>query len=262
MRVESRGDEHNLRPESFELRDHSLIERLQVMTVAASGLNRDIERVTQPLAEPDVRLGAGARIIRVLMEADIINRVVVLERVLCPVSMMDVPVHYRHPPDAILRLDVTSGDRHVIEKTEAPGLLTFGVMTRRAYRAKTVGDPSTHHRVAHVETPPHRGQGDMVCPGTHRVVHRIEKLLSGLDPLLHTLDICFLVDQFQVTLVGRAGRHREDFIHISARLESPKHRPQPLRPLRVSLSGLVFEKNIVIQKGRLHHGNPRESTLP
>jgi len=66
------------------------------------------------------------------------------------------------------------------------------------------------------------------------------------------------VYQFEVALFGLPNGHAYELFQVSAGLEPLQHGAQPLRAFRMPLSGIMLEKNIVVQKGRLHHGNPRE----
>ena len=98
MGVEPGRDEHQLGLERRRRRSDDSVERLEVLRVARTGAQRDVDRRLRLVVGP-----AAAGIERPLVERDEEDAVVVVEDRLRPVAVMDVEVDDRYALTAELR---------------------------------------------------------------------------------------------------------------------------------------------------------------
>ena len=73
-----------------------------------------------------------------MVQADIENTGIAFEAVLRPVPMMDVPVQNNDLLQPVFLLQITGGDRNVVEQAEAKCDVSLGVMARRSDQSKAV----------------------------------------------------------------------------------------------------------------------------
>ena len=82
------------------------------------------------------------------------NTGVLIERVLCTVPVMQIPVYYRYSVEVIPVQCVVSGQRHVVEKTEAHGVMIFSMMSGWSNQGKTISKSSFITPSTRLSNPP------------------------------------------------------------------------------------------------------------
>ena len=96
------------------------------------------------------------------MDAEVKDGRVIVEGLLCAVSMVDVPVNDGDATEPIAVLEIFGPDGNVVEETKPHGVVPFGMMSRGADGAEGVGRPSTHHGVNGGQDSPGRHRGGVV----------------------------------------------------------------------------------------------------
>lgn len=81
------------------------------------------------------------------MQGDVEDVAVIVEHVLDPVAMMDIPVYHKHPVQPVLADRVLGGDPHIVEETEAVWLVRLGVVAGRADHGQP--RPAAHQHVVY-----------------------------------------------------------------------------------------------------------------
>src|SRR6185369_9320963 len=90
----------------------------------------------------------GARIPRILVHREIIDRWIVVKDSLSSVAVMNVPIDNRHTLDFLVTgLRIPSGDCHVIEKTKTHRPIGRGMMAWRTHGHKGRRRLAFHERV-------------------------------------------------------------------------------------------------------------------
>ena len=131
MCVEAGRDEQQFRREPRDRGLHSSLERLQPLGIAAPGAQRHVDRRRATFPR-----GTGAGVDAGLVQGRVQDRIVTVEDVLRPVAVVDVEVHDRELPDAVLLLHVACGDGDVVHEAEAHCPGGRRVMPRRANERK------------------------------------------------------------------------------------------------------------------------------
>src|SRR5579872_1882904 len=144
MGVESRRDDDQVRPETFEARQKRDIEGLAERCAAVAGAQWRVDDLIMLAALVD-RASAGKE--RHLMGRAIHRVLVAPENVLRAVAVMDVEINNGDALGAMDGARVARRDRSVVEEAEAHRRLGLGVMARRAHRDESVGAAPAHHRV-------------------------------------------------------------------------------------------------------------------
>ena len=132
-RVESCGDENDVRYEASCGRIDSSPQGVHVLLSGQSGSHRKIPHI---LAQASITCGSGARIPRPLVHRHEMNCGIVFDERLRSVPVMNIPVNDQHSLQSVNRLRVTGGERDVADQTEShrPGFERM--MTWRTNRAE------------------------------------------------------------------------------------------------------------------------------
>ena len=136
MRVEARGNDHELGSVFIEPRQDAVLESgLELVAVVARAQRRiDDGIVFAALAD-----GAGAGKQRHLMRRAIHHRLVGPENLLRAVAVMHVEIDDRNARDAVMVLRMARGNGGIVEQAEPHRPRRLGVMAGRPGRDKGVG---------------------------------------------------------------------------------------------------------------------------
>ena len=81
--------------------------------------------------------GATTRITGPLMGAEEEDGVIIIECILSAVAVVNIPINYQNASDAVVALQVSGRNGHVVEDTETHTCVGRGVMTGRATKPVT-----------------------------------------------------------------------------------------------------------------------------
>ncbi|MBT9137034.1 MAG: hypothetical protein DDT34_02120 [Firmicutes bacterium] len=90
---------------------------------------------------------AGARVGRAFVDGDKQHFWVGVEKVLGAIAVVDIPIHYGHPPQAICSSRRLGGDSDIVKKAEAHGSVFFGVVAGGATEHKGIFALARHYRL-------------------------------------------------------------------------------------------------------------------
>ena len=133
MGVEARRDQHEVGLECPHGRLDALVPGPEVVLVRGAGRQRHVHQRLVLILRP-----TGAGIERPLVHRDEEHRRVRSKDVLGAVSVVDVPVDDRDPPDTELGLRVTGRDCDVVEEAEAHRPVRRRVVPRRPYQREPI----------------------------------------------------------------------------------------------------------------------------
>ena len=153
MRVKPSRDQNKVGPKRIGCRDQDPFEGLAVFLVALTRQHRNVDRQPLRLSLPLFGTGARPGITRVLMRTEKEDRGIIIERVLRPVAMVDIPIHDQHTAEPMAALEVSGGNRDIIEQAEPHRMVPLGVMARRTDRAEGIVHSVRHNRVRRGQDP-------------------------------------------------------------------------------------------------------------
>ncbi len=121
--------------------------KFQIIVVAVSGGQRDVQRVAGAASLAGFTQRASTGVKRELMSRDEQHRVVIVEHILCAVAMMHIIIHDHHPLQMMDFLRVAGGDGDVPQVAEAHRPVWDGMMPRWSGDCQRVIGLPTQHRV-------------------------------------------------------------------------------------------------------------------
>ncbi len=153
VRIESSGDDHQLRLELLGRRHQHLLKDGAILVVALSRFHRHIDREAFPCATAPLRLAARAWIMWILMRAEKEDGGIVFETMLRAIAVMHVPIDNQHTGEAMLLLGIACGNRDIIQQTKPHRAIGFGMMSRRPHCAENMINLLRHHRIDRGQRP-------------------------------------------------------------------------------------------------------------
>ena len=225
----------------------------QVLRIAGSGLQGDVDRVALPVAASDLLKAPRPGVVRVLVGRKIQDPGVFVERVLGPVAVVQVPVHDEDPlhPVDLDRMHGPDGD--VVEDAEPRRAACLGMVARRPHEGKGVAQVALDDAVHTVEEAAHGQLGHLVgLGGGLRVGIEVGVILPRrLGDHLH---VRVLVDRLDLFVQSYARFHLREFpCHLGA-FEHLVDRFETLRAFGVVMAGFMTEVPVILydSSGRCH----------
>ena len=228
------------------------------MIVLARGSKTDgsIKGVTQPPALPGLILGpcTGVKTIAITMDAVEHNFGIFVEDVLSAVAVMDIPVDDEHALKLVSYPGMLSGERDVVEETEAHTLDLGCMVSGRPHQAKRRLVRAFQHGVDCRYASPGRRQSDREGVGTDDGVRfdAFAAVLGNLPDLRHELGRMQPGDRLfgERFILASIAALRQTCL-----FQQPRNGAQPLRPFGMIPAGLMLQKQrIAIEQ--CHRGTP------
>jgi hypothetical protein len=130
-----------------------------------------------------------------LVQTDEQDRVIIVEDLLCAVSMMDIPVDNGKPLNPILALGVPCCDRDVVEQTESHHLRRFSVMTRWSHSTKSAREIPCDNLINSLKNTPGRKNGNVVGILAHVCVGIVQQMLTAMTSYFDHRRVSFGMDE-------------------------------------------------------------------
>ena len=176
---------------------------------------------------------------------------IVIECVLGPVAVVQVPVHDQYPFQSVCSLCVRRGDRHIVEEAETHAAIVFCVVARgtdegkdgaRGQGSRIMGQESINA----FEQAPGRQAGDFIRTSGKTSIG-IELGMRSPLGVRDGLNILGVVDQGEFVLgseTGRDDRQAAEF-PVNELVDDTK----PVRALGMALAGVVLHITVVFDEG-------------
>ena len=187
--VEAGGDQHETGFELPGTRENLLLERLYVGIVTRSRRQGYVQGETSFPSACAISRRSGSGVMRILVDARVENVRRFAERVLGPVSVMDVPIQNQDPLDLVLLLYVDRGDRDVVEQAEAHRAIPLGVVPRGSHGTEGSANLPIHHRVHRCQSCSCGRERRMVRLRAGGCVPIVQQSPTSVADILHKLDI-------------------------------------------------------------------------
>jgi hypothetical protein len=153
--------------------------------------------------------------------------------------MMNVPVHDRNAPNAVLLLRVPGSDRNIIEEAESHDGRALGVVTRRSNGAESALERSAQNIVNGLRDSSCREQCDRVRIAAHVSISRVKDLFSRAASIPDRRNILFGMRERQELFLCGYGNSMFEPRPDGGVQEVTHERLQSLRPFGMALSGVV-----------------------
>ncbi len=155
VNVESRREEHHI---GFEFKRDRLQdgpENLYIFIIAGARPEGHVDRVTLARSPPHLLGAARARVIGILVGGEINDPGIVVKGVLCPVSMVKVPVHHENSFHLMFLDGVHGADGHIVKEAESRGPVGLGMVPGRSHEGEGILDVPPDDGVYGIVEPAH-----------------------------------------------------------------------------------------------------------
>ena len=222
---------------------------MAVVRVAGAGSEREVHRGVLALVAPGLFYLAGVRVEAVLVDRRVEDVSTLVEHVLGPVSVVNVPVEDSDSVGLALIEGRLGRDGSVVEKAKAHGVVGDRVMARRSSERERRVSPvgAVERRPRRPLCEPRRRERGVPGPLAHDGVGVPASAAVG-DERLKFVDVRRVVDRDD--LLPRRGVRLRVLDAVALRQPTP-YRAQSVRIFRVSFAGVVFQTPLAVTKVHL-----------
>lgn len=249
-RIETRGDENEIRDEALRCCIDAPLERGDVALALETSAHRNVP--DSPVRAAVIR-GSGPRIPRPLMHRYEVNVRLVLHESLSPVSVVHVPVHYQYSLKRVLPSRVVRAYRDVAKEAEAHRAIVNGVMAGRTHRAEASPVHSGDGEIDRREDAPGARGGGVPRPIAGDGI-RVEAASATRGGVSYRENVFGVVRQTELFDGGVTSLEMVDRVEeVGIVTKRPGDRAQPADVLRMSPPGIV-PAAIAVRYERGPHG--------